>query len=266
MKCTLITILLATMPLLTLTAQYSDDPPASDWQQFIFFEGGMIYPVGEIRESVSIRQNISYYYVNQYSSGYVSSETSGMLFGARYGFYFPRFKTGISTGVRFTGLDTEISGYTSDISDFFYLRYSMLDSDTKFARVTSMSESNYFLTIPLEVHIVPITYKNLSLFAKAGIEYSVVNLKSGTDIQFRDVEMEPFKEGVMGSISDAANRRYSTFYSAVGIRVGPDDRPNFNLEVFLPSFFLTNDNFSLIDVDYYEGFKLSVQFPVNNNK
>jgi hypothetical protein len=266
MKCTMISILLSTMPLLTLTAQYGDDPPSNDWQQFIYFEGGMIYPEGAIKESVSIRQNISYYYVNQYSDGYVSSETSGYVFGIRYGYFFPRFKSGISTGIRFTGLEAEISGYTSDISDFFYLRYSMQDSDTKFARVTSMSESNYFLTKPLEVHIIPFTYKNLSLYAKAGVEYSVVNLKSGTDIQFRDAEMEPYENEILGNISGDVNKRYSTLYGAVGIQLGREDRPNLMFEVYLPSLFLTRNNFALIDVDYYEGFRLAAKVPLSTIK
>jgi hypothetical protein len=266
MKCTLISLLLAAMPFLTLTAQYGDDSPPGGRQQFIYFEGGMIYPKGEIKESLSIRQNISYYYVNQYSSGYVSSETSGMLFGVRYGYYFPRFRSGISTGVRFTGLDTEISGYTSDISDFFYLRYSMQDSDTKFARVKSMAESNYFITVPLELIVVPTTYKNVSIYAKAGVEYSVLNVKSAADIEFQDELMDSYEEEILGALSGSANRHYSTFYSAIGLKFGQEDRPNFLLEIYLPSFFLTENNFELIDVDYYQGFKLSIQFPVNYNK
>lgn len=262
MKSTLISILLATTACLLTSAQFIDDPPPDTWQRFISVEGGMIYPEGEIKESVSIRQNISYYYVNQYSDGYVSSETSGLVFGVRYGYYFPRIKSGISAGVRFTGLDTEISGYTSDISDFFYLRYSMQDSDTKFARVKSMSESNYFLSIPLEAYIVPITYRNLSIYAKAGFEYSIVNLKSGSDIMFRDAEMDPYRDEILGSISGEANRRFSTLYGTVGMKLGREDMPNLLFEVFLPSLILTKNNFALIDVDYFEGFRLAVQIPL----
>lgn len=262
MKSTLITILLAALTCLSATAQFNVDPTPGNPQKFIYLEGGMIYPEGEIKEGVSIRQNISYYYVNQYSDGYVSSETSGLVFGVRYGYYFPRFKSGISAGVRFTGLDTEISGYTSDISDFFYLRYSMQDSDTKFARVKSMSESNYFLSVPLEAYIVPITYRNLSVYAKAGFEYSIVNLKSGSDIMFRDAEMDPYREEILGSISGAVNSRFSTLYGAVGMKLGREDMPNLLFEVFLPSLILTKDNFALIDVDYFEGFRLAMQIPL----
>lgn len=266
MKSTLISILLATMTFFSVSAQFIDDPPSGNWQRFLHVEAGMIYPEGEIKESVSIRQNISYYYVNQYADGYVSSATSGLVFGVRYGYYIPRFKSGISAGLRFTGLDTEISGYTSDISDFFYLRYSMEDSDTKFARVTSMSESSYFLSVPLEAHIVPFTFKNLSVYAKAGIEYSIVNLKSGSEIVFRDEGMDPFKEEILGSISGVVNKRYSTLYATVGMKLGREDAPNLMFEVYLPSLFLTKDNFALIDVDYFEGFKLAVQIPLRGRE
>jgi hypothetical protein len=98
------------------------------------------------------------------------------------------------------------------------------------------------------------------------MEYSVVNVKSRSNIQFRDEEMDPFEEEILGNITGAVNQRYSTLYWAAGIQLGRTDRPNLLFEVFLPSLFLTKDNFALIDVDYYEGFRLAVQLPLPNNR
>ena len=266
MQKTLITIILATIPFIAGLPQNNGNQPANDWKKYIHIEVGAIYPEGTISESLAIRQNISYYYANQYSNGSISSETSGLIFGIRYEYFLPKFKSGISTGIRFTGLNTEISGYTSSNSDFFYLRYSMEGSDTKFARVKSLKEDNYLLSVPLEVRFIPFTYKNFSLFAKAGIEYSVISLKRGVDIKFQNDDMNMHEAAILAGISRPSNKNYSVFYSSIGIKLGQEGKLNYSLEILLPSFFMTKNNLSLLDLDYFEGFKLSVQFPVNKNK
>ena len=266
MQKTLISFFLAFMPFLTAFPQYNTDQTPSDRKSSIHVEAGYIYPQGTIKESVSIRQNISYYYVNQYSNGYVSSETSGLVIGIRYEYFLPGLKSGISTGLRFTGLNTEISGYTSGNSNFFYLRYSMQDSDTKFARVNSLTESNSLISVPLEVRFIPFKYKNLAFYAKSGIEYTMIRFGKGTDIKFQNDDMDDYKDAILGSISGSPNKNYSTFYSSIGIKIGQEGKSNYMFEVLLPSFFLTVNNFALIDTDYFEGFKLAILFPIKNNK
>lgn len=266
MEKSLITFILATIPFITASTQSDGNQATNEWKKSIHFEAGYIYPQGTIKESVAIRQNISYYYVNQYSNGYISSTTSGLLLGVRYEYYLPKLKSGISSGLRFTGLNTEISGYTSNNSNFFFLRYSIQDSDTKFARVKSLTENNYLLSIPLEIRFTPFQYKNLSLYAKAGLEYSMISLKNEANIYFQDENMEVNKDAILERITDPINKNYSTFYSAVGLKLGQEGKINYNLEVLFPSFFLTKNNFYLVDVEYFEGFKLSIQFPVKNNK
>jgi hypothetical protein len=252
------------VPAFTVFPQNDENKNTDGWEKFIHVEAGFLYPEGSIKESIPIRQNLSYYYVDQYSDGYVSSETYGFVFGLRYEYYLPKLKSGISAGLRYYGLQTEISGYSSASSEFFFLRYSIDDSDTRFARVSSLAESNYLITVPLEVRVVPFQYKNLAFFAKAGIEYSIISLRQKTDITFRDDNMNAYKDEVLGNISGSANKNFSTFYSSVGFKLGKEGRPNYMFEVLLPSFFLTGNNFSLIDADYFSGFRLSVQFQVNN--
>jgi hypothetical protein len=258
LKISLITILPG-----TLFAQNENNPAPGERRNFIHIEAGYIYPEGTIKESVSIRQNISYFTPDQFSGGNVSSTISGLTLGMKYEYYFLKLKSGILTGLRYTGIDTEISGYTSHRSNFFYLRYSMHDSDTKFARVTSLTEDHYLLSIPLEIRFTAFQHKiqNLSFFATAGLEYSIINLKKGADIRFQDDAMETHKNAILDRISSPANKNYSTFYSSVGLRLGQAGRRNYNIEVLLPSLFLTGNNFYLVDADYFGGFKLSVQFP-----
>jgi hypothetical protein len=250
----------------TVFAQENSDQTSSKIKKFINIEAGFIYPEGGIKESVSIRQNISDYYVNQYSNGSIFSQTDGFVFGIKYEYFFPKFKSGISSGLRFTSFNTDISGYTSSSSNFFYLRYSMQDSDTKFARVKSLTEFNYLLSVPLEVRVIPFHYKNLSFYATAGIEYSIASLNKGTDIKFQIDAMNEYKDEILSGVSGPTNKNYSTFYSSIGIKLGQEGKPNYMFEVLLPSVFLTSNNFALVNVNFYGGFKLAIQFPVNKNK
>lgn len=266
MRYVLIATVLTIIPFIRTFPQNETNPTSNSQKKYIHIETGYIYPEGKIKENISIRQNLNYYSVVQYSDGYISSETSGLFFGARYEYYLPKIKSGISSGLRFVGFDTEISGYISNNSDFFYLRYSFQDSETKFARVKSLTENNYLLSVPLELRFIPLQYKKLSFYVKAGVEYSIANLKNKTDIKFQNEAMNVHKDEILGKVSSPTSANYSTFYSSVGCSLGQEGKTNYSIEIFLPSTFLTRNNFSLIDTDYFAGFKISLQFPVKNNK
>jgi hypothetical protein len=263
-KFILLKIFLTSISAGIIFPQNQDNQSPGERRNFIHIEAGYIYPEGTIKESVAIRQNISYFTPDQYSGGSVSSTISGLALGMKYECYFPKLKSGLLTGLRFTGINTEISGYTSRSSDFFFLRYSMQDSDTKFARVKTLSEENYLLSIPLEIRFTAFRHKiqNLSVFAMAGLEYSIISLKRGADIRFQDDVMDAHKNEILQRISTPVNKNYSTFYSSVGIKIGQAGRPNYTMEVLLPSLFLTENNFYLVDAEHFGGFKLSIQFPV----
>ena len=247
---------------LNLYSQDISSKPPENRTWFLHLESGYIYPEGSIRESIAIRQNISSYYVNQDTDGHISSETYGFTLGLRWEYFNPRFKTGISTGLRYTGYRSEISGYSSSISDFFYMRYSMQDGETRFARVRSIDETNNFLSIPLELRLVPLQYKRAGFFVKAGAEISFLNFEKGTDIDFQEGGMEAHQDIVLNSIGMTTNKVYSTVYGSVGLKLGQENKPNYSFEVFIPSLFLTGDNFTLTDVDHFTGFRISIQFPL----
>lgn len=233
------------------------------WTQFIHFESGIMYPNGSIKENIAIRQNISSYYVSQYSNGLISAASSGFYVGMRWEYFSVKYKSGISTGLRYTGYTSEISGYSSNSADFYYLRYSMEDTDTKFARIKSILETNSFISIPLEIRAVPFKYKKFELQAKVGAEISILNMNKSSDIDFSDNDMEIHQDLILNSIGTVTNKFYSTAYASIGLKYGIEDKPNFVFELFLPSVFLSTDNFVLSEVDYFDGFKLSLQFPIN---
>lgn len=266
-KISFLIIILSFSMVTGMSQENTDQTKQTRWKNFIHLEAGYIFPEGKINENLAIRQNVNYYNTGQSSSdGHVFSEISGLTLGLRYEFFFQRIKTGVSTGLRYTGLNAEITGHSSVRSDFFYLRYSMDGSGTRFARVKSLTENRCLLSIPLEVRPVIFKYPNMSFFVKAGIEYSIVNLGKKTAITFHNPEMDIHEKAIVRGITRPVNRNYSLFYSSVGMSLGKETKTNFMFEVFLPSLFLTRDNFSMIDTDYIEGFKLSAVFPVNRDK
>jgi hypothetical protein len=243
-------------------SQELSDKSPHKWIKFLHIESGFIYPKGTIKDNISIRQNISSNYVDQSSNGNISSETSGLLFGARWEYFNTKFKVGVSTGIRYTGYRSEITGSSSINAKFFYLRYSMEGSDTKFARVKSLTERNNYISIPLELKWVPLQYKNVGFFAKAGMDVSILNLSNGTRVNFQESNMNIHQDVVLRGIETITNKFSSSLYSSLGMKFGKENKPNYSIEFFLPSLFLNKNNFNLADIDYLEGFKISIQFSI----
>ncbi len=266
MKKLLMLLCLIVTAIPALYAQDGSTLLPDKWVSYLHLESGIMNPSGTIRESIAIRQNISSYYVYQSSNGYISSSTSGFFMGLRWEYFSRKLKAGFSSGLRYTGYTSEISGFTSSNADFFYLRYSMMNADTKFARVKSITELNNFITIPLELRFIPIQYKEIGLFAKVGVEFSLANLKKGTTINFQDNAMDSNQDLILSGLGITTQKMYSTLYGSIGLKLGKEGKPNYMVEVFLPSMFLTKNNFTLTQVDYFDGVKFSVQFPIKKRR
>ncbi len=263
MKNLFVTICILVLPGIGMYSQDTPNSPQTNWTSFLHLESGFIYPAGTVKENIAIRQNISSYYVNQSSDGEISTETSGFIVGLRWEYFNKKYKAGISTGLRYTGYACQISGFSSSNADFFYLRYSELNSDTKFARVKNINEINNFISIPLEVRFIPVQIKGVGLFVKAGTEISRINIKKNTNILFQDKGMDIHEDIILDNIGVSTNKLYSTLYGSLGIKLGNENQANYTFELFMPSLFLTKNNFTLVDVDHFEGFKISIQFPLN---
>jgi len=263
MKHYLLTLYILFAAGMSLNSQDITINPGGEKNWFLHLESGIMYPSGTIKDNIAIRQNISSYYVNQSSDGEISSETAGFNLGLKCEYFLPRFNTGVSAGLRYTGYNSDISGYSASNADFFYLRYSMMSSDTKFARVINITETNNFISIPLEIRVVPIHYMDFGLFFKAGAEFSRFNIKKKTNINFQDESMEEYEDDILENITLPTNKNYSTLYGSIGVQYGMPNKTNYLFEIFLPSYYLSDNNFALTNVDYFQGFKFSVQIPLN---
>jgi hypothetical protein len=265
MKNFLLTLSLIILPLVCLLSQETANNTEDKNTGSLHLESGFIYPDGKIREGIAVRQNISSYYVDQSATGHVYSETYGIFFSLKYEYFIGKFNTGISTGLRYTGFQSTITGNSSDKADFFYLRYSEVNTDTKFARVKDITETKGFVTIPVELRFIPFHYRNIALFARVGVEFSILNPVKKTNIDFQEVSMEAYQDEVLNNIAIQPDNFYSTLYGSLGITIGKKDKPHYIFEVSLPSLFLSRNNFALTEINSFSGFKLSVQIPLKKS-
>jgi len=249
-----------------LFAQNAEEEKATGWQNYLHVETGFFFPSGVIKNDIALRQNVGSYYNHGYnqnnpsSSGSVTSFSHTFFMGVRYEYFSSLYRAGVSTGLRLAAYNTEISGYTSN-ADFFYLRYSMSGGDTKFAKVKTITEKNNIITVPVELRYFPVQTRFFGLFAKAGVEFSLVNINPNTEIVFFDNKMDAYHNDVLASFDLNTNNFYSTFYGSIGAKFGFKDKLNYMFEVFIPSYYLTSNNFVLSDYELYSGFKFSLQYP-----
>lgn len=241
-------------------AQEQTEKPQSNWSSYLHLESGLLFLNGTVKDNIAIRQNVSSIYVNQSSGGHISSETSGNTLGLKWEYFQNRARFGVATGVRYVGFNTTVTGTTSSISDFFYLRYTSQGSETKFARIKSITESNSYLSIPIEITYVALQQKKLGVFAKCGADFSIANLKQNTDINFQNSEMNAHKDLILSYFGKPSGKMFSSLYGSVGLKYIREDRLRFMFEVFLPSVVLTKNNFTLINADTYSGVKFSILY------
>lgn len=246
-----------------LFAQGSSESTASRWKHRLQLKAGFSFPSGSISENLAIRQNISSYYVYQSSQGTVYCDLSSFNTALKWGMYNPALKLGFTTGVRYSSFNTLISGYTSNNANFFYIRYSTSGTDTKFARVKSISESSKLIGIPLEISYIPFSSRYVQYFLKAGLEPASYRISHLTDIEFENPDMKAVEEEVAATFSAPVSAFCTTIYTSLGFTITGETTPGFTFEWVLPSVFISQKNFNLADVNRaFTGIRASVHFPV----
>lgn len=246
-------------------AQDANETTMSAWGRYLHVESGFVFPSGKVKDNIAIRQNVSSYFAEQSSEGRVFSHTSGFQLSARYELFHYNYRAGLSAGLRYQVFDTDITGYATRGSDFFYLRYSTQGADTRFARVKNITERNQFLTIPVELQIVPIQIQQVGLFGKLGVELGVAKLGHSSALEFHNSEMKQFESSILADFGTAKSKLFSSAYASLGMRIGKPGSTQFSAEFLLPSLILSEDSFQLSEMESYSGFKVSVQIPLFKN-
>jgi len=170
-------------------------------------------------------------------------------------------KIGISSGLRYTRMNSLLDKNSNNQGSFFYLRNDANSVNTEYFKIKEIYEDNDYLGIPLDITGVPFQNDYFDIYLRVGAELNF-RFNSTINIQFYDVGMNPYKQELINHAGITTKSIYSTVYYGIGLRFGKKNKIKYNVELVLPSYILTSTNSSLMVPEFYTGFKFIVQFPI----
>lgn len=226
----------------------------------IGLEAGINSISGELNEKWPVRQDVGKYNPH-YGSNNISTLTNGFFFGIKPEYVFCNEKFGVTSGIRYTRLNSTLSKESSQ-KDYFYMRYGGDETSTNFARIREIKEVQDYIGIPLEFRWTPIRFSIVGFYIKIGTDINF-KVNSNMNIDFVEESMAEKKQEILDYVDIEDNNIYSTLYGILGLRL--DIRPNIrlNIEALLPSLYLTKNNFAFFEPDNQSGARISLQIPIN---
>lgn len=213
----------------------------------------------ELSEVWPIRQDVGSYY-----DGFNSNVNLGSWLnyaGVSPEFSFFNKKLSISPGLRFTNLNAEIVKSDYYKEGYYFLRVNSDGITTNYARVKAIREETNYLGVPLEVKFTPFYFSYISFHVKLSAELAY-KIYSSTDIEFKHADMENYQNEVLNDLSIGVNNVYSSVYASMGARFSLGDKMFCSLDVFLPAFYMTKNNSSLVNINNISGAQFSLDIPI----
>lgn len=216
---------------------------------------------GTLNDTWNIRQDVGSYYESTYRSVAADMFATDIAVKLEYALF--ENKIALSSGLQLSNLksDLYVANSRNASTDFFYLRYRNTGVNTHFAKVTSISESSNYLTIPLDARFNVFSIRKVRFFVRSGIDLGL-NIGSTTKINFINPEMQPYEDDVLNDLNISQNDIISSWKTSIGASFGNVNKLHYNLEVLLPSFYLTRNTSSILNDEVFTGFRLSAQIPV----
>ncbi|MEA4937820.1 MAG: hypothetical protein VB102_14470 [Paludibacter sp.] len=225
----------------------------------ISFSYGTKGLISELNENWPIRQDVGYYY-NYENNARVNIMARLNYFGISPEFFFLDKKLSVSPGLRFTNLYSDFVKPDYDNSGYFYLRVKNEGYNTYYARVRAIKENTNYLGVPLEVKYIPFQFDFISFYVKLTGELAY-NINSTTDIVFREPEMEQYQRLVLTDLNVETNPLYASIYASIGSTVKFSENLFGSLDIFFPSFYMTEKNSGLVNMTNISGVQVSLTVP-----
>lgn len=253
MRYIFLTILLATLALPGLTQ--------TNW--VIAPEAGVVNMLGDVDEMDFIRGDIPYpgsYYIST-----VNSINNQWFIGAKAEKRLFEDKLGLAAGLRFLRAEYSIGpdNYWTNTGDFFYWEVERENNNTYYYKVKGIEQNNSYVGIPLEVRYFISNPYIFRLYAKIGVEFNLL-LHSGTDILFKDEDMESHSSELTNMLEEPAHF-VSSLYTVGGITLGKPDKPHGDIAIIFPYGYL-NETGSIIKRGLGAGAQVSFIIPLKTTK
>ncbi|MDO9633512.1 MAG: hypothetical protein Q7J05_00520 [Paludibacter sp.] len=252
-KTSMVYCFLAVLSVLSVSAQNQKNNFA------LSFNYGSKGLIPELNENWPIRQDVGYYYNNGFNTS-VDILARLNYFGISPEFFFLNKKLSVSTGLRLTSLYSDIVKTDYDKGGYFFLRVKSEGLNTDYARVKAIREKTNYLGVPLEIKYIPLKFNVISFYVKLSAELAY-KINSSTDIEFKLSEMESYQNSVLTDLNIEVNPLYASIYSSVGATIKLNKNLFCSLDVFFPSFYMTENNSSLVNMTNISGAQISVTVP-----
>ena len=226
-------------------------------------EAGVNYLSGQINKPEMIRESRSYYFAPDYDyhCGFVNEypEFFSYGFGLKLEYVLHK-RIAISSGLRFSFYKAALN---SD-RDFFLWKVSETETSANYVKISSISQTNYYLGIPLEARFF-VTEKDFfaRVYFIVGNSFNFL-VASYNKVAFHNPEMEKYSSNVLGQIGDP-NLFYGSFYGGIGLKLGKANYPFGSIELFFPAINYTRNNVhSFVNIDAVPsfGFRTTLNIPV----
>jgi hypothetical protein len=228
------------------------------------FEFGSDFVKGDMNDKWNVRQEVgtNYYdYLFDNTENTLNTNMSIRYFGIKPEFLLAKDRFSIGSGLRFSRINSSLTKNSSTDNAYFILLYNQTGLTSEYAKIKKINQDNDYLGVPFEITYYPLKYELISIYARIGTELNF-KLKSNTDIQFLNQNMETYQQIILNKVGVTSNSIYSTFYSSIGFQYGKVNEVKYNFDILLPSRILTKNNSSLINSTEFSGFQLSVQVPI----
>ena len=206
----------------------------------------------------SIRQG----FTGRFYNDLITTLAHNFYFGVKPEFIFANGRLRVASGVRYLSMNCTLNNHSR--FGFFFLRYSEASTDTRYARVRSISEHHHFIGIPLEFRWQPFRFPNpqFNLHLTVGAD-AYFKLNSNIEIDFVNEFMQNEQQTILNYVGAETNDFLSRFYFGAGGSYTFRNRTVITMDLLFP-FFLTENNFALINTPQNNAaFQLSFQIPLS---
>jgi hypothetical protein len=170
-------------------------------------------------------------------------------------------KLAFETGLKYSFLNSalDMALQSNGLPAYFFLHYNSTGINTEYTKVHSITENTQYLSIPLELKLIPLKWRNFDVYVKTGVDFGL-KINSTTTINFVNNNMDEFHQTILDNVGADVNKYMVGWNNSVGVAYGRNNSLRYRIEALLPSFLLTKNNSSLVNGDVFTGFRFSLQF------
>jgi hypothetical protein len=212
--------------------------------------------VSDLKDVGFIRSNMSDNTYNQDILSVLLITNAGIE--AEYYFYNNRF--GLSTGLRYTRLNSNYDGGAKG----FYVLLSESGTTTEYLKTKYIEQKCDYVGIPIELrYFVHERSYFFNMYGKIGFDFNF-RMSDNMDVAFVRSQMDIYKDEIASKFNKP-NLFYSSFNIGAGISLGEIGKTTFNLEMYIPVPITPNASSVLKPITGVGAF-FTVQIPLKNSK